>query len=128
MTPSANKVILLLFGSKAYKVFTAHPIPHEAKVASTVNLPVVISPMYLAPFQLMQTVAVVLWPTQMLDIAGDFQAPKGMRYCPDKTECWHHRRSMDVPRLPPVENRNVTWLVSNSSGFDRAIWRENNEK
>ena len=124
MTSSAKKVVLLLIGFKVNKKIIAQPIPPEVKVASTVNLPVVISPMYLAPFQLMQTVAVVLWPTQMLDISGDFQAPKGMRYCPDKTECWHHRRSMDVPRLPRVENRNVTWLVSNSSGFDRAIWRE----
>ena len=46
-----------------HKILAAQPIPPEVKVASTVNLPVVISPMYLAPFQLMQTVAVVLWPT-----------------------------------------------------------------
>ena len=74
-------------------------------------VPVVISPMYLVPIL-----------TQMVD-TGDCQAPKGMRYCRDKSECWHRRRLKGVLMPPRVENRNVTWLVSNSSGFDRAIWR-----
>ena len=58
-----KKIVLILIESKVNKILTAKPIPPEVKVASTVNLPVVISPMYLAPFHLMQTVAVVLWPT-----------------------------------------------------------------
>ena len=76
--------------------------------------------MYLVPFPMSMLTVQVKW--LRLD-TSDFQAPKGMRYCRDKSECWHRRRLKGVLMPPRVENRNVTWLVSNSSGFDRAIWR-----
>ena len=76
--------------------------------------------MYLVPFPMSMLTVQVEW--LRLD-TSDFQAPKGMRYCLDKSGCWHRRRSMGAQRPPQVENRNVTWLVSNSNGFDRAIWR-----
>ena len=75
--------------------------------------------MYLVPIHPLTLMLVVML---LLDTA-DCQAPKGMRYCHDKSECWHRRRLEGAPMPPQVENRNVTWLVSNSSGFDRAIWR-----
>ena len=76
--------------------------------------------MYLVPFHYLM---MLTWRHLVPDTSVDFQAPKGMRYCLDKSECWHRRRSMDARKPPQVENRNVTWLVSNSNGFDRAIWR-----